>query len=61
MEQASKRDLEYIFNKYLAAIRFGKPSPKIAKQLILLIESNELYLMVKDCKDIQEFNKRNSQ
>jgi len=58
MEQVSKSDLEYMLSKYLAATRFGKPSPKVSKQLILLLESNELYLTVKDCKNIEEFNER---
>ncbi len=44
----NKTDLEYVFNKYMCAIRNGKPNPRIFKQLITLLEANEICLIAKN-------------
>jgi hypothetical protein len=40
-------DLLYFTNKYIDSTKNGKANPRLAKQLITLIEANEIYLLSK--------------
>lgn len=44
----NKDDLKYLFNQYLKAVDRGKPAPRAAKNLILALEANEIYLHIKN-------------
>ena len=43
-------DLKYLFDLYLNSINRGKQAPRAAKNLILALEANEIYLHMKNIK-----------
>lgn len=64
MEEQFKSDLDYIVGKYVATTsRTGKPNPRMADQIKLLVDANEIYLHAKvDIAEIKvELEERNDE
>jgi hypothetical protein len=47
MENNFSDDIDYFYNNYKRATAKGKPNPRALKNLIIALQTNEIYLIAK--------------